>query len=72
VRGVARNELLVQDNDALRPDLKLERAVGRAAAGATYGARWGSVELNIAADTKEFKGQHSAHGFGSLTLHLAF
>jgi len=72
VRGVARNELLVQDNDPAKPDLRLEHAVGRAVVGATYAARWGCVEFNVAADTREFKGQHAAHGFGSLTAHFSF
>ncbi|HZZ91277.1 MAG TPA: lipid A-modifier LpxR family protein [Usitatibacter sp.] len=72
VRGVGRNELLVTDYDPLKPELELKRAVGRAVVGATYGGRWGSVELNIAADTEEFKGQHTGQPFGSLTLHFAF
>lgn len=72
VRGVARNELLAQDYDPAKPDLKVERALGRAVVGATYGARWGSIEFDLAADTKEFKGQHTAQKFGSLTLHFSF
>ena len=73
VRGVARNELIAQDYDPTKPELKLERAVGRFAVGATYSARWGSIELDVAADTREFKGQHlAAQPFGSLTVHFSF
>jgi hypothetical protein len=72
IRGVARNEMLVQDYDPTRPELEIERAVGRAAAGVTYAARWGSVHFGIAADTREFKGQHAPNAFGSLTVSLHF
>ena len=73
VRGVARNQTIAQDYDPTKPEFELERAVGRFAVGATYGGRWGSVELDIAADTREFKGQHlAAQPFGSLTLHFSF
>lgn len=72
VRGVARNELLAQDYDPTKPDLQLKRAVGRFAVGATYSARWGSLELDLAADTPEFHGQHTFQRFGSLAVHFSF
>jgi hypothetical protein len=72
VRGVERNELLVQYNDPERTPLKLEHAVGRAAVGATYGGRWGSLELALAAETREFHGQRTGQKFGQLVVHFAF
>jgi hypothetical protein len=72
LRGVGRNELLSRDYDPAKPELAVRRAVGRLAAGATYGASWGSVELAVAGDTAEFSGQRTPHAFGSLTVHVAF
>jgi hypothetical protein len=72
IRGVERNQMLELDNDPAKPDLKIEHAVGRVALGATYGMHWGSVELALAADTKEFHGQHTFQKFGQLTLHFTF
>jgi hypothetical protein len=72
VRGVARNELIGQPYVEGQPDVVAKKAVGRFVVGATYGGHWGSVELNLAADTPEFQGQHTAQRFGSLTLHFSF
>jgi hypothetical protein len=71
-RAVARNELLVQDYDPTMPELKIRTGVARAAAGVTYGAKWGSIHFGLAAETREFAGQHASHAFGALSLHIAF
>lgn len=72
VRAVARDELLTRDYDPTMPELKIRRGVVRAAAGVTYSAKWGSLHFGVARETREFAGQHRGHGFGALTLHLAF
>lgn len=72
VRGVARNQLLTRDYDPTMPELTVRRAVGRLAAGASYSARWGSMHLSVAQETREFSGQNTGQGFGSLSLHVTF
>jgi hypothetical protein len=72
VRGVARNQLLTQDYDPTMPELKPKRGVARGAAGVTYDAKSWSVQFSVARETREFAGQHTGQGFGSLLLRVAF
>jgi hypothetical protein len=72
VRGVARNDLLERNYDPGGPPLEREHGVVRAAIGATLAGRWGTVELQLVRETREFTAQRAPSSWGSLALLLRF
>ena len=71
-RYVARNAVLGEPYDPLSDRVEREKVVARLVGGATWQRTWGSVVLALAVESREFTAQRTAHGFGSLTVHVPF
>ena len=71
-RYVARNAILGEPYDPVSARVEREKAVGRIVGGSIWVRPWGTVVLAIAGETREFTAQRTAHGFGSLTVHVPF
>jgi len=71
-RRVVRNEMLHRQYTAFAPDLERRNHVTRTAAGISWSRPGLDVSLAIVRESREFEGQRVPHGFGSLTLHMAF
>lgn len=71
-RYVFRNEMLGQPYRPWMAAIEQRNAVGRATAGLSWRAPWGTVAFAVALDSREFEGQAEPHRFGSLSLHVPF
>lgn len=71
-RAVLRNLLLDPNSTFTGPVAEPQRSVQRFAVGLTWINRWSSLAFAMVHDSREFIGQRRPHGFGSLTIHLAF
>jgi lipid A 3-O-deacylase len=72
VRAVAVNHLLDFSPGLDNPPVRRKPVVGRFVGGFAWAARFATITLALAQDTREFSGQRRGHGFGSVTLLLPF
>ena len=71
-RGIARNELVSKNYYTFGPELEKKSEVTRVAGGFASAQRWGELAIDLVQDSREFVGQRTAHGFGSIALRIAF
>ncbi len=71
-RGVARNELISRNYDPFGSDITYRPFVSRVALGAAWLARWGTLTLEAAQDSKEFDAQTAPDRFGLVSIQVPF